>query len=88
MIEVLKQPQFGPLHVVDQVMIIFAGSKGFLDKVPVKAVQAWEEQFLRFMKEQMPEVRNKLMLEKKLTKDVEESLRKAIDAFQLQFKAP
>ena len=54
MVEILKQPQFKPMHVVDQVMIIYAGTKGYLDKVPRKQVAAWEEQFLRFMREQKP----------------------------------
>ena len=52
MVELLKQPQFKPMNVIDQVMIIYAGTKGFLDKVDVRQVSAWEEQFLRFMREQ------------------------------------
>ena len=46
MVEVLKQGQFKPMNVIDQVMIIFAGSKGYLDKVPRDEVAVWEEQFL------------------------------------------
>src|SRR5439155_13330340 len=42
MVEVLKQPRFKPMHVADQVMVIYAGTKGYLDKVPVKQVAAWE----------------------------------------------
>jgi len=87
MIEVLKQPLYKPLHVADQVAIIYAGSKGYLDNVPVRQVSAWEEQFLRFLKEQMPEVRNLLIKERKLTPHVEEQLKKAIEFFQTQFKA-
>ncbi len=82
MVEILKQPQFKPMHVADQVMVIYAGTKGFLDKVPVKQVAAWEQQFLRFMKEQRSEVRNQLVKERKLTPAVEEQLRKALEAFQ------
>src|SRR6516165_8473398 len=52
MVEVLKQGQFKPLHISDQVMIIYAGAKGYLDKVPRNEVSAWEAQFLTFMKEQ------------------------------------
>src|SRR5271157_2360094 len=52
MVEVLKQPQFRPMHVADQVMIIYAGTKGYLDKVERKNVAKWEEEFLRFMREQ------------------------------------
>ena len=43
MVEILKQPQFKPMHVVDQVMIIYAGTKGYLDKVPIKQVSKWED---------------------------------------------
>src|SRR5262249_34810797 len=88
MVEVLKQPQLKPMNVIDQVMIIFAGSKGFLDKVPIKEVAAWETQFLRFMREQKPDVRNALLKERKLNPAIEKQLADAISAFQLQYKAP
>jgi F-type H+/Na+-transporting ATPase subunit alpha len=87
MVEILKQPQYKPLNVIDQVMIIYAGNSGALDKVDRKAVRAWEEQFLKFMKEQMPEVRDLLAKEKKLTDDVVSKLNAAIATFQPQFKA-
>ncbi|MCI0739771.1 MAG: F0F1 ATP synthase subunit alpha [Gemmataceae bacterium] len=87
MIEVLKQPQFKPMAVTDQIMIIFAGSKGYLDKVPAKQVADWEQQFLTFMREQRPEVRKKLVRERKMTPEIEKELAAAIDFFQPQFKA-
>jgi F-type H+-transporting ATPase subunit alpha len=87
MVEVLKQPQFRPLHVVDQVMIIYAGTNGYLDKVPQRQVSAWEDQFLRFMREQKPEVRKQLMKERKLAPDIERLLKESIEYFQPQFKA-
>jgi F-type H+-transporting ATPase subunit alpha len=86
MVEVLKQPQFKPLHFADQVMIIFAGSKGYLDKVPRPKVAEWERQFLLFMREQRAEVRKKLIQERKLTKDIEKELTAAIEFFQPQFQ--
>jgi len=88
MVELLKQPQFRPMNVVDQVMVIYAGTKGYLDKVPIKQVAAWEAQFLRFIAEQRPAVRTALMKEKKLMPWIEQQLTAAIDAFQPQFKAP
>jgi F-type H+-transporting ATPase subunit alpha len=88
MVEVLKQPQFKPMHVADQVMIIYAGSKGFLDKVPTHQVATWEEQFLRFMREQRAAVRNALIKERKLTPAIEQQLKAAITEFGPQFKAP
>jgi F-type H+-transporting ATPase subunit alpha len=88
MVEVLKQPQYQPMHVIDQVMIIFAGSKGYLDKVDRHQVSAWEKQFLTFMREQRPEVRNALIKERKLSKELEQQLADAIKAFQPQFQPP
>ncbi len=86
MVEILKQPQFKPMNVVDQVMIIYAGTKGFLDKVPVKEVRAWEEQFLRYMRERQPDVGNAIRKERKLSKEIEQQLAAAITNFQAQFK--
>jgi F-type H+-transporting ATPase subunit alpha len=87
MVEILKQGQYQPLNVVDQIMIIFAGNTGAMDKVPAKSVRAWEGQFLHFVKEQMPEVKELIAKERKLTDEVAKKLTAAIEAFQPQFKA-
>jgi F-type H+-transporting ATPase subunit alpha len=97
MVEVLKQPQFQPMHVADQIMIIYAGTRGFLDRIERNQVAAWEQQFLQFMREQMPEVRNLLIKQRSLkTKEeakakvakgeLEKQLDKAIETFHPQFK--
>jgi F-type H+-transporting ATPase subunit alpha len=88
MVEVLKQPQYKPMAVADQVMSIFAGTKGFLDKVERRHVLAWEEQFLTFMREQRSQVRNALIKERKFSKELEQQLAAAIQAFQPQFQPP
>jgi len=85
MVEVLKQPAFAPMNVTDQVLILFAGTQGYLDKVPVKSVAAWQDQFLAFMREQRPEVRKKLEQARKV-KGMEAELKAAVEAFQPQFK--
>jgi F-type H+-transporting ATPase subunit alpha len=87
MVEVLKQPQYKPMNVIDQVLSIYAGTKGYLDKVPIREVAAWEEQFLRFMREQRSDLRNTLMKERKLSPAAEKQIRDAISSFQPQFKA-
>jgi F-type H+/Na+-transporting ATPase subunit alpha len=88
MVELLKQPQFKPMNVVDQVMVIFAGTKGYLDKIPQKQVAAWEEQFLQYMREQKPDVRNALVKERKLSPALEKQLAAAVASFQGQFRPP
>ena len=49
MVELLKQPQFKPLSEVDQIMVIYAGTNGYLDNVAVADVQRWETEFLDFI---------------------------------------
>jgi F-type H+-transporting ATPase subunit alpha len=87
MVEILKQGQFKPLNVIDQIMIIYAGNSGALDKVDRRKVKDWEDQFLKFMKEQKPEARALLAKEKKMTDEVVKQLDAAIAAFGPQFKA-
>ena len=55
--------------------------------MPRNQVTKWEEQFLRFMREQKGEVRNALVQGKKMTPEIEKQLREAIDVFAKQFKA-
>ena len=85
-VEVLKQPPFLPVSVVDQVMIIYAATKGLLDKVDRSKVQIWESQFLRFMREQKPEVRKDIEKLKKLTPETTKLLELSIKEFGLQFR--
>ncbi len=61
MVELLKQPQYQPMEVEDQVMSIFAGSKGYFDKVPVSRVPEAEKNMLQFMSEQKSEVRQRIV---------------------------
>jgi F-type H+-transporting ATPase subunit alpha len=86
MVELLKQPQFKPMNVLDQVMVIYAGTKGYLDKVERRKVLDWQDQFLRFMREQRPQVREALGKTRKLTPEIEGQLKKAIEDFGPQFK--
>ena len=60
MVELLKQPQYQPMHVIDQVMSIYAGTRGHLDDVAVKDVRSWEEAFIKFMHERRQEVVDEL----------------------------
>ncbi len=56
MVELLKQGQYTPLNVVDQIMVIFAGEQGYLDKVPVNQIQRWEQEFLEFVHDKKQDV--------------------------------
>lgn len=68
MVELLKQNQYKPMSVVDQVMVIYAGTRGYLDKVPINKVAEWEEAFLNYVKDKKPDL-YKMLDEKKDEKD-------------------
>ncbi|TWU27354.1 F0F1 ATP synthase subunit alpha [Bythopirellula polymerisocia] len=86
MVELLKQGQYKPLNVVDQVLVIFAGTRGFLDKVAVERVQEWEQKFLTFMSDQKSEIRDELASKKDLDDDLTEKIKSAIEEFSTQFQ--
>jgi F-type H+-transporting ATPase subunit alpha len=81
MVELLKQPQYVPLHVADQVVAIYAGTKGYFDKVPVNRVQAVEKELHEFIRTEHADMRDKLVAEAALTDEIEAMLRKALEAF-------
>jgi F-type H+-transporting ATPase subunit alpha len=85
MIELLKQGQYQPLDVYDEVLSIYAGTRGHLDKIPRTEVAIWEKEFLAFIRDQKPEIRKKLVDTKKLEDDLTAELEKAIAEFQAQY---
>ena len=85
MVEILKQPQYEPMHVADQVISIFAGTRGYLDDVPANQVSAAEKEMLQFVREQKSEIRDKLIETAALDEELEEALKAALDEFTKQY---
>jgi F-type H+/Na+-transporting ATPase subunit alpha len=83
--EVLKQPQYQPVGLPQQVMIIYAVTNGYLDEVPVDNVRAWETDFYRFMANAHPEIAEGIERERRLDDDLTEKLKSSIDEFKRQF---
>jgi F-type H+-transporting ATPase subunit alpha len=75
MVELLKQPQYKPLHVADQIMVIYAGTAGYLDNVPVEDVRRWEADFLDFVHTKKQDVWDQL----DKNKDAKNTMKKADD---------
>jgi F-type H+-transporting ATPase subunit alpha len=82
MTELLKQGLYHPMHVTDQVLSIYAGTHGHLDKIPVAEVRAWESAFLEFMRAAKHTLWQKITDTKKLDDDVMAELDKALAEFQ------
>jgi F-type H+-transporting ATPase subunit alpha len=87
MVELLKQPQYKPMHVVDQVLSIYAGTKGHLDDVPIAAVPAWEQGFLDFVRQHKPGLWKTLDERKDVSQDVEREIVAAIKEFKGRYAA-
>jgi F-type H+-transporting ATPase subunit alpha len=80
--EVLKQPQYVPVSLERQVMILYAAINGYLDDVPVAKVSTFEANFHRFMEANHPEIGKKITKEKEFGPEIEEKLKTAIDEFK------
>jgi F-type H+-transporting ATPase subunit alpha len=80
--EVLKQPQYQPTPLVDQVAFILTGTRGKIDPIPVPQVKAWEESFLSYLRSNYPDYEDKVIAaDYQLAEDVEQLLLKAADEF-------
>jgi len=86
MVELLKQGQYKPYNVTDQVISIFAGTKGFLDDLPVAKVLEFESALLKFFRDEHAEVWNELAAKKELTPELDKKLTELIGAFKQRFK--
>ena len=80
-VEILKQPQYSPLSVEEQVMVIYAVTNGHLDALPVNRIRDWERGFLDYVRTQYPQVGDAIRTSKALGKDVEPDLKRAIEAY-------
>ncbi|QQF52277.1 F0F1 ATP synthase subunit alpha [Campylobacter fetus] len=87
MVEVLKQPPYSPLPVENQVIIIYAGSQGYLDDIPVSAVTKLEAELYPYIEAKYPEIFEQIRNKKALDKDIEEALSKALNEFKATFSA-
>ena len=84
--EVLKQPQYKPMPVQYQVIIIYAVTNKYLLDVPVEDITRFEKEFFEFLDTKYPEVPNNIITEKVISDETEGVLKKAIDEFKKQFK--
>jgi len=85
--EILKQPQYLPMPLEQQVMIIYAVTNDFLDDIPVEEVRDWEDAFHRFMKENHPQIGETIAREKELSEETATALQKAIEEFKTTVRA-
>ncbi len=83
--QLLKQPQYVPLSLANEVMVCYAGTRGFIDHVPINRVPEWEQKFYQFMASNYPEIGNTIDRERVLSAQTEDSLKLALGEFNKQF---
>ncbi|MFW6192929.1 MAG: F0F1 ATP synthase subunit alpha [Gemmatimonadota bacterium] len=80
-VEILKQGQYQPMSVVEQVMVIFAATRGYLDDVEVEEIGRWERGFLEFVRSARSELVEALREEMEITDEIEAELRSAVEEY-------
>ncbi|MGB2177266.1 MAG: F0F1 ATP synthase subunit alpha, partial [Hyphomonas sp.] len=83
--ELLKQPQYSPLLMEEQVCVIYAGTRGYLDKVELKDVTRYEKELLAHLRGANKDLLTKIAAEKALTDEIEAEIKKALDDFTSKF---
>jgi F-type H+-transporting ATPase subunit alpha len=85
LMELLKQQQFSPMAVEEQVLVLFAGVEGMLDQIPTDRIKTFEEELLRTFKNQYPELLKEIIDKGKLTDELKDKLRELIKEFTETF---
>lgn len=87
MVELLKQDQYVPMPVEDQIILIYAGTQGFLDDIPVDGIKAFEDSFMNFIKAKKQDLRTEVREKKVLDDDLRAKITASIQEFKKTFQA-
>ena len=86
MVELLKQDQYVPITMEEQVIVLFAGTQGFLDDVPVESVRKFEEELLRYIRDNKADIKKELGEKKTVDDDLKKRLSQAVEDFKRGFQ--
>jgi F-type H+-transporting ATPase subunit alpha len=87
MVELLKQDQYVPISMEEQVIVLFAGTQGYIDDIPVESVSKFEEEFLRYIRDQKSDITKELADKKAIDDDLKAKLISAVEGFKKGFQA-
>ncbi|NPA93104.1 MAG: F0F1 ATP synthase subunit alpha [Chloroflexi bacterium] len=79
--EILKQPQYSPVPLEHQIIVIYAATRGYADSVPIEKMRQWEQDLVRFMDTAHPEIGRTIISEGKISPETEEKLKAALEEF-------
>ncbi len=86
LVEILKQDQYQPMPVEKQIAIIFVGTEGYLDDIPVGSVLKFEQEYLEYLDNKYPDILEEIVTKKVLSDELKERMRKVIEEFLKIFK--
>jgi len=86
LVELLKQPQYQPMAAERQVTALYAGTRGYLDKYPVSAIQAYEKQLFEFIESKYPEIFSEIREANDISQELDEKMKKALTEFASVFQ--
>jgi F-type H+-transporting ATPase subunit alpha len=84
--EILKQPQYEPVQLENEVMVIFAATNGYADKIGLEKMRAWQAALIRYMETTAPEIGREIAEKKALTPENQARLRAALDQFAFSYE--
>ena len=85
--EILKQPQYEPMSLAHQTIVIFAGTQGFADTIEVQKIKEWERDLLRYMETRHPEIVHDIADKKRITDETQEAMREALRTFNMTWSS-
>ena len=86
MVELLKQDQYVPMSMEEQVIVLFAGTKGYLDDVPVESVRKFEDELLRYMRDNKADIQKEIGEKRAVDDDLKNRLIQAVEDFKRGFQ--
>ena len=84
--EILKQPQYAPMSFENQVIVLFAGTNGYADNIPLERMRAWETELVRYFETSHPEIGRDIAEKKRITDETQEALHTAIKNFNASWR--
>ena len=85
MVEILKQPPYSPLPIEKQIVIIYAGAKGYLDDIAVSQITRFEAELYPFIEDKYPDIFTAIAEKKALDESIESELKRALEDFKMSF---
>jgi len=85
LVELLKQPQYQPMSLGQEIVVLFAGTRGFIDKIDVEKVQIYEKQLLSFVESKHPDILKEIEDKKIISPELEKKMKDALTAFDAVF---